>query len=775
MSDINKVYSTYTANSIGVSDTVEKHRRYPAQVLGSSEYEGIWNQFTEIFDNARDETIEYYNLLQEAVNKICKEMGMEPFIVPPLEINVNINDDDSVEIEDMGRGVPCGIHPKTGEPAIFSSFENDGAGGKGSYATGAYGTEGTSGMHGAGAAVSKSCTEYFDITVHEGNCKKVYFLQYRKGYRNTEIGDNGLYEMSDLTELHPYPQLAQLGLLKTGTKICYKYDSDILSATMGGTPCPAYNRNAMVRRIQMSMLGINNKHCLQINLNFKGEMITIKPTDMTPEIYLDIEPDSPNLLIIPVSRVNTTQIDKSRFTGRLYLKFSAGNYGFKCKTVVNKLEQKYTKHDKQLEDVINFAYRDILRAWVEENEKKGYRMPHGNSFRPAEKFEALLVMDLPIAEFGGQTKDRLESTEYISFLRNQVDTVLKTNVENLGPSLDYFKNAVIEETRRLKEEEKNAERKKKRAEQSQKELEEERYINTLKDDLIARIDEEQKGKWTLDIKRPKKIQYDKCVVCFFEGDSANIVVNRAIDSGEQIVSIVTKGKLSNIHKNRDKILSDQRIRQLRANIFAYDFAYYIIFVDPDPDGTHIRTQLLRIIEEYRHDMLVEGRVFICRAPYGQVEVKDKPITVKTSVEGKRILPVGHSFVLSYEEMEQAISKGAVKIGAYRGALDVVTQCQHLLPFEKMIKDPLYLVRLKPPSRAQLDMLDDVLSEKSAVRGSVTHRMYTKRQKCSKYITKQAKKSKLKIKIRDMNRPTVCTVTDVPNIKDCYKFMIKDVY
>lgn len=774
MADIkNNLYGSYNADAIGVSDMVERHRKNPAQYLRASNVDGIWNQFTEMFDNARDETIEYHNMVQELVNQICAETGVEPFIVPPFVIDVTINEDNSVIVKDMGRGMPCDNHKDTGEPAVFSIFENDSAGGKGRLSKAGYKSEATSGMHGAGAAVSKSCTEYFDVTINEGNSGNQYFLQYRRGYRNTEIGNNGLYEMGKIG-LHKYPQLAELGILDTGTTISYKYDDTVLEATTGGVPCEPYNKNNMIKRIEMSMLGISNKDALIINFNFHGELTVITPYNMTPEKYLRVEPDSPNLLVIPVARKHAIEEDKSRFSGKLYLKFNPANYGFKCKTVVNKLEQKYTQHDETLEKVINSSLRDILKAWVDENEKKGYKMPHGNSFRPADKFEGLFVLDLPIAEFGGQTKDRLESTAYISYFRNQVELALKSNADNLGPCMKYFKDAIIEETKRLKDLEKDAERRKKRAAQNQKEQEEEQYIKTLQTDLLARLDEEESGKFSLDIKRPAKLVYDKCVVCFFEGDSANIVVNRAIDSGEQVVSVVTKGKLSNIHKNRNKIISDGRIRQLRTNVFGYNFAYYIIFVDPDPDGTHIRTQLLRIIQEFRPDMLAEGRVFICRAPYGQVEVYDKPIKLKTPVEGVRYLPVGTNFVLSYEEMEQAISKGATKIAAYRGALDVVTQCQHILPFEQMIKDPTYLVKLKPPSRSDLEMLDDVLSEESTVRGATTRRMYTRRQMYSKYIAKQATKHKLKIKIKDMNRPTVCRVTDAPNIQDCYKFMIPEL-
>ena len=767
--DNRNIYDNYGANSIEVSDNVEKHRRNPAQYLSSSNVNGIINQLIEFMFNAFDENVEYHTMV---TNMIENKYPGQDIKVRPFVTDIVIHEGDSVTVRDMGRGMPSDVHPDTKEPAVFSIFENDSAGAKGNFSDSVYLSKGTSGMHGAGAAVSKSCTEIMDVEVREGRSNHKYRLRYIKGYREKTFGDNGLYVEGEL-EPHPYEELANLGFSDTGTSINYKYDKTVLEPVRDGVTVEPYREEDIVSIIRMYLLGLDEseKDRIIVRFTFKGEETIISPYDLTPEKYLESEGDIRNLLKIPVERMSDLQGDKANFSGTVYINFSTNRHNFGIKTIVNRLEQRMTKHDSKLEDSINKAFRTILREWIKQNPKKEYVMPHGASFRPADNFNTMIIMNLPEAEFGGQTKDRLESDAYVGFLGYQIENYLINNIDKIIEPLEYFQEHIKEHTKFIKQRKKEEDRKKKREEKSRLRESEDEYIQNMKTDALARLNEEEKGGFVLDIKRPQNINYESCVVCFFEGDTANTVVNNALNRGEQIVSVVTKGKLPNIQRNPGKI-TDTRIRQLRYDIMSKNYARYIIFVDPDADGNHIRIQLLKIIEEYRPDMLEQGRVSICRAPYGRVmNGTGNPIELETGVEGKRFLPTGESFVLSYEEMEQAVKKGAIRLTSYKGALDVVNRCQDILPFETMIKDPLYLVKVQPPTTRDINSLNDVLDVKSEGRSRVTKSMYTDRQRYSKYIARQATGNKLGIKVKDMSRPTVCRVTTTPDLSDVYKFSL----
>lgn len=764
------MYGSYNADAVVVSDEVERHRRNPAQYLGASNKNGIRNQTIEFMFNALDETVEAHaDINKRIVEKLGPNSGI---IVPPLIVDLMIHEDNVVTIRDMGRGMPCGIHKATGEPAVFSLMENDSAGAKGNFSDTGYSSEGTSGMHGAGAAVSKSCTEFLDLEVKEGNSGNKYNIRYIRGYREKALGENGLFFSGTLGP-HPYPDLAKLGFLDTGTTITYKYDDTVFESSINGLVSEPYDKDELIGIIRMYLLGLRNKDVMLVRFTYKGEEIMISPHDFTPEKYLGVEPGSPDLFVMDVGKTSKIKGDKTAFSGKLYIKFDAGSYGFSIKTVVNKLEQRITNHDDKIEIALNKAFRTIIKEWVKQNPNKEYEVPSGHMFRPANKFDAIFILDLPVAEFGGQTKDRLQSDAFTGLLGYQVENNVKNNIDKMQAPIRYFQEEVIEHTRYVKNKKKEEIKAQAKIERSKREEHEEKYVESMANDLVARLGAEEKGQFSLSVKRPSRIIYDKCAVCFFEGDSANITVNSAIDSGMQIVSVVTNGKLPNIHKSPDKI-SDQRIRQMRIHIFSKEFDRYYIFMDPDADGNHIRTQLTKIIQKYRPDMLEQGRVYVVRAPYGMVHNgTGAPVELDTLLEGKRTLPTGDSFVLSFDEMEQAIEKGVRKIDTFRGALEVFTQHQDKLPFEKMIVDPLYLVKIQPPTTRDYEMLDDVLSTKSVVRSSVTRKMYTKRQQYSKYIAKQATGNKLGIKVKDMSRPTVCIVTDTPNVQDVYKFGLPD--
>ncbi|MDE7429444.1 MAG: DNA topoisomerase IV subunit B, partial [Lachnospiraceae bacterium] len=177
----------YGADQIQILEGLEAVRKRPGMYIGSTSLRGLHHLVYEIVDNAVD----------EALAGFCKE------------IQVTINQDNSVTVIDDGRGIPVGINHKAGIPAVEVVFTILHAGGK--FGGGGYKVSG--GLHGVGASVVNALSDWLEVDIY--NEGKIYHQRYEKGHVCNEL-----------------KVIGSCNVEKTGTRIQFKPDGTIFEDTV---------------------------------------------------------------------------------------------------------------------------------------------------------------------------------------------------------------------------------------------------------------------------------------------------------------------------------------------------------------------------------------------------------------------------------------------------------------------------------------------------------------------------------------------------------------
>lgn len=179
------VKNTYTSSDIQVLEGLEAVRKRPSMYIGTTSERGLHHLIWEIVDNAIDEALAGF----------------------ADEIIITIDKNNVVSVEDNGRGIPIGIHEKTGLSTIETIFTILHAGGK--FGSGAYKVSG--GLHGVGASVVNALSEYLEVHVYFDN--KEFYQRFENGGKAI----NGVTEVGSTD--------------KTGSKIIFKADPTIFVET----------------------------------------------------------------------------------------------------------------------------------------------------------------------------------------------------------------------------------------------------------------------------------------------------------------------------------------------------------------------------------------------------------------------------------------------------------------------------------------------------------------------------------------------------------------
>ncbi|HLR63821.1 MAG TPA: DNA topoisomerase IV subunit B [Pseudogracilibacillus sp.] len=528
----------YSEKSIQVLEGLEAVRKRPAMYIGSTDVRGLHHLAYEIIDNAVDEALSGYG------NKI----------------NVTIHKDNSITVQDFGRGVPTGMH-ETGRSTTEVIFTVLHAGGK--FGQGGYKSSG--GLHGVGAAVVNALSSEFTVTTA------------REGKRYTQSFANGGVPTSDLTFVEDTRE--------TGTSIWFKPDPTIFSQV-------EYKFETLSERLRESAFLFKN---LKITLTDERE-------DKEDVYYYE------DGLISYINYLNEGKValhDVVSFEGEdqeIEVDFAfqfVDSYTENIYSFVNHVRTSDGgTHEVGARTAITRTFNDYARRnnFLKEKDKN----LDGNDIR--EGLTAIVSVRVPeqLLQFEGQTKGRLGTQE----ARSAVDAVISERFTYFLEENRNIAKKLIDKALKAKQAREAAQRARETARKGR---------NRRRDTILS-------GKLTpAQSKDPKKNE-----LYLVEGDSAGGSAKQGRDRTFQAILPLRGKVINTEKAKLEEILKNEEISTIIHTIgagigtdFNLEETQYdkvIIMTDADTDGAHIQVLLLTFFYRYMRPLVEAGKVYIALPP-----------------------------------------------------------------------------------------------------------------------------------------------------------------
>lgn len=538
-----EVEANYGAEQIQVLEGLEAVRKRPGMYIGSTSSKGLHHLVWEIVDNSIDEALAGY----------CSE------------INVTIEEDNSITVKDNGRGIPVDIHEKMGRPAVEVIMTVLHAGGK--FGGGGYKVSG--GLHGVGASVVNALSSELEVYVHRGG--HIYYQKYERG---VPVADLKIIGTTD----------------RTGTTTHFKPDSEIFTETL------VYDYDTLATRIrELAFLNRNIKITIEDKrgenkrneYHYEGGIKSyVEHLNRTKEvlheepIYIDGEKDGISVEVALQYNEGYTENIYS-FANNIHT-YEGGTHESGFKTALTRVINDYARKNGLIkENDANLSGEDVR-----------------------EGLTAIISIKHPDPQFEGQTKTKLGNSE----VRAITDTVFSTHFEKF-----LLENPMV--ARKIVEKGLMASRARLAAKKA-------RELTRRKSALEV---SSLPGKLAdCSSKDPSE-----CELYIVEGDSAGGSAKQGRDRHFQAILPLRGKILNVEKARLDKILSNNEVRAMITAIgtgigedFDISKARYhkiVIMTDADVDGAHIRTLLLTFFYRYMRKILEVGYVYIAQPPLYKVQ------------------------------------------------------------------------------------------------------------------------------------------------------------
>lgn len=548
--------SNYEADDIQVLEGLVAVRKRPGMYIGSTSASGLHHLIWEIVDNAVDEHLA----------KHCSK------------INVTIHKDQSITVQDNGRGIPTGMH-KTGVPTPQVVFTILHAGGK----FGGTGYKKSGGLHGVGASVTNALSEWLEVEIYRDN--KVHKMRFEYW-----VDDAGIEHVGE-----PVTGLEVVGNTnRTGTKVTFKPDKRVFQ---GGT---TINYDTLAERLQ-EIAFLNSGLLVNLKDERSDKLDTFQYEGGASQFVEFLNEEK--TVLHPVIHFAS---EKDEIEVEVALQYNDG-YTETIASFVNSIP---TRGGGTHETGFKTAYTRVMNEYARKGGiiKEKEKNLDGTDLR--EGMMVVINIKMGDVEFVGQTKDQLGSAN----ARSAVDAVVSDKMtvfleENPQIAQMMLKKAV------------QASKAREAARKAREEIRSGKKGKSESSNLNGKLTPAQS----------KDLQRNELFIV--EGDSAGGSAKQGRDSKHQAI-LPLKGKPMNPEKS--KLLDIMKNDEYKAIIAAIgagvgsefeseemNYGKIIIMTDADTDGAHIQVLLLTFFYRYMKPLIDQGKVFIAQPPLYKVTRKGK--------------------------------------------------------------------------------------------------------------------------------------------------------
>lgn len=549
--------NNYSADSIQALEGMEHVRMRPSMYIGDTGVRGLHHLVYEVVDNSIDEALAGH----------CDT------------ITVFINEDNSISVEDNGRGIPVDIHKKEGVSALEVVMTKIGAGGK--FDKDSYKVSG--GLHGVGVSCVNALSDHLRATVFRDG--KIYEQEYERG-----------------KAMYPVKQIGET--TKRGTVVTFKPDPTIFTQTV------EYSYDTLAARMrELSFLnkGITITMCDKRHLDEKGELVTetFHSKEGLKEFVKFLDGNREPI----ISHVISMDNEKGEIPVEVALVYNT-SYSENIFSYVNNIN---THEGGTHLQGFRMGLTRTLKKYADSSgllDKLKFEIS-GDDFR--EGLTAIISVKVQEPQFEGQTKTKLGNREVVSPVSQSVAEMLENYLEENPNDAKIIVQKVI-----LAAQARHAAKKAR--------------------EMVQRKTVLGGGGLPGKLSDCSEQDPEKCEIFLVEGDSAGGTAKQGRDRAFQAI-LPLRGKILNVEKAmHHKVFENEEIRNIftalgvtigtaedskALNLEKLRYHKVVIMCDADVDGSHISTLILTFFFRFMKELIEGGHVYIATPPLYLVKKGNK--------------------------------------------------------------------------------------------------------------------------------------------------------